>query len=280
MDGLIQRIGIIKKKGIQKNKGRKNSEIIRNKILVKVLRANRIRGDSVHYDTFDIPVQRWSTVLDALLYAKSYLDSSIGIRYSCRMASCGSCGMKINGIPRLACYTKISELEGNTIVCEPLSNFPHIRDLVTDFTQFFEHHKDMKPYIQNENALTSDMKLSEYKQLPEDVDKYLQFSYCIKCGLCYSACPSVGTDTKFPGPQALAQAYRYFADSRDTATKERLDTVDNRHGIWRCHFAGSCSVVCPKGVDPALGIQLLKRHLMSNSKNQKKIAELQDRSKS
>jgi succinate dehydrogenase / fumarate reductase iron-sulfur subunit len=188
--------------------------------------------------------------------------------------------MKINGIPRLACYTKISELEGNTIVCEPLSNFPHIRDLVTDFTQFFEHHKDMKPYIQNENALTSDMKLSEYKQLPEDVDKYLQFSYCIKCGLCYSACPSVGTDTKFPGPQALAQAYRYFADSRDTATKERLDTVDNRHGIWRCHFAGSCSVVCPKGVDPALGIQLLKRHLMSNSKNQKRIAELQDRSKS
>jgi succinate dehydrogenase / fumarate reductase iron-sulfur subunit len=280
MDGLIQRIGIIKKKGIQKNKGRKNSEIIRNKILVKVLRANRIRGDSVHYDTFDIPVQRWSTVLDALLYAKSYLDSSIGIRYSCRMASCGSCGMKINGIPRLACYTKISELEGNTIVCEPLSNFPHIRDLVTDFTQFFEHHKDMKPYIQNENALTSDIKLSEYKQLPEDVDKYLQFSYCIKCGLCYSACPSVGTDTKFPGPQALAQAYRYFADSRDTATKERLDTVDNRHGIWRCHFAGSCSVVCPKGVDPALGIQLLKRHLMSNSKNQKRIAELQDRSKS
>ena len=280
MDGLIQRIGIIKKKGIQKNKGRKNSDIIRNKILVKVLRANRMRGDSVHYDTFDIPVQRWSTVLDALLYAKSYLDSSIGIRYSCRMASCGSCGMKINGIPRLACYTKISELEGNTIVCEPLSNFPHIRDLVTDFTQFFEHHKDMKPYIQNENALTSDMKLSEYKQLPEDVDKYLQFSYCIKCGLCYSACPSVGTDTKFPGPQALAQAYRYFADSRDTATKERLDTVDNRHGIWRCHFAGSCSVVCPKGVDPALGIQLLKRHLMSNSKNQKRIAELQDRSKS
>ena len=280
MDGLIQRIGIIKKKGIQKNKGRKNSEIIRNKILVKVLRANRIRGDSVHYDTFDIPVQRWSTVLDALLYAKSYLDSSIGIRYSCRMASCGSCGMKINGIPRLACYTKISELEGNTIVCEPLSNFPHIRDLVTDFTQFFEHHKDMKPYIQNENALTSDMKLSEYKQLPEDVDKYLQFSYCIKCGLCYSACPSVGTDTKFPGPQALAQAYRYFADSRDTATKERLDTVDYKHGIWRCHFAGSCSVVCPKGVDPALGIQLLKRHLMSNSKNQKRIAELQDRSKS
>lgn len=280
MDGLIQRIGIIKKKGIQKNKGRKNSEIIRNKILVKVSRANRIRGDSVHYDTFDIPVQRWSTVLDALLYAKSYLDSSIGIRYSCRMASCGSCGMKINGIPRLACYTKISELEGSTIVCEPLTNFPHIRDLVTDFTQFFEHHKDMKPYIENENALTSDMKLSEYKQLPEDVDKYLQFSYCIKCGLCYSACPSVGTDTKFPGPQALAQAYRYFADSRDTATKERLDTVDNRHGIWRCHFAGSCSVVCPKGVDPALGIQLLKRHLMSNSKNQKRIAELQDRSKS
>src|SRR5439155_13143459 len=259
---------------------KKNDETIPEKILLKVFRAGGRMRDFAHFDRFEVPVQRWSTVLDALLYAKSYLDSSIGIRYSCRMASCGSCGMKINGIPRLACYTKISELEGNTIVCEPLTNFPHIRDLVTDFTQFFEHHKDMKPYIQNENALTSDMKLSEYKQLPEDVDKYLQFSYCIKCGLCYSACPSVGTDTKFPGPQALAQAYRYFADSRDPATKERLDIVDNRHGIWRCHFAGSCSVVCPKGVDPALGIQLLKRHLMSNSKNQKRIAELQDRSKS
>src|SRR3954471_8087593 len=103
-----------------------------------------------NHDEFEIPVQRWTTVLDGLLYAKSYLDSSIGIRYSCRMASCGSCGMKINGIPRLACYTKVSELQGDTITCEPLANFPRIRDLVTDFSQFFTHHKEMQPYIHND----------------------------------------------------------------------------------------------------------------------------------
>jgi succinate dehydrogenase / fumarate reductase iron-sulfur subunit len=276
MDKPIDKIGMLGKKNRIDDK--KNDETIPEKILLKVFRAGGRVRDFAHFDRFEVPVQRWTTVLDALLYAKSYQDSSIGIRYSCRMASCGSCGMKINGIPRLACYTKISELAGSTITCEPLINFPHIRDLVTDFSQFFKHHKEMQPYIHNKNADIKDMrKLSEFKQSPEDVDKYLQFSNCIKCGLCYSACPTVATDTKFPGPQALSQVYRYYADTRDNAIKERLDIVDERHGIWRCHFAGSCSIVCPKGIDPALGIQLLRGHMMGFSKNEKKIAELMER---
>jgi succinate dehydrogenase / fumarate reductase, iron-sulfur subunit len=273
MKEFIKKIGIIKNRNGKEDDTKK--EILRDNIVIKVFRANRTKGDSASYDSFEIPIQRWTTVLDALLYAKSYHDSSIGIRYSCRMASCGSCGMKINGVPRLACYTKISELEGSTITCEPLANFPHIRDLVTDFSQFFDHHKKMQPYIHNESSdLTDNKGLLEFKQSLEDVDKYLQFSYCIKCGLCYSACPTVATDTKFPGPQALSQAYRYYADTRDNDTKERLNIVDEKHGIWRCHFAGSCSAVCPKGVDPALGIQLLRGHLMGFSKNDKKIAKL------
>jgi succinate dehydrogenase / fumarate reductase, iron-sulfur subunit len=286
MNTILEKITGINKVKQNKEIVKKTKESLRNRVTLKVFRANRIQGESAHYDTFDVPVKRWTTVLDALIYAKSYQDSSIGIRYSCRMASCGSCGMKINGTPRLACYVKVSELESSTIICEPLPNFPLIRDLVTDFSQFFEHHKNMKPYIQNENVFEikeeeEDMKnkkkmITEFKQSPEDVDKYIQFSYCIKCGLCYSACPSVATDTKFPGPQALAQAYRYYADTRDNATKERLNIVDDKHGIWRCHFAGSCSVVCPKGVDPALGIQLLRGHLMGISKNEKKVAELRD----
>jgi succinate dehydrogenase / fumarate reductase, iron-sulfur subunit len=252
----------------------------KSSVTLKIYRANRLAGERAHYDSIEVPAQRWTTVLDALLYAKEYKDASIGIRYSCRMASCGSCGMKINGIPRLACYTKVSELEGSTITVEPLANFPHIRDLVTDFSQFFAHHHDMQPYIQNEQADIKDMnKLSEFMQSPEDLDKFLQFSYCIKCGLCYSACPTVATDTKFPGPQALSQAYRYFIDNRDTAGKERTKIVDDRHGIWRCHFAGSCSSVCPKGVDPALGIQLLRGHLLGFTKNEKKNAELKERLK-
>ena len=256
---------------------------VRGTILLKVFRANAANHHEPHtFDSFEIPLKRWTTVLDALIYAKSYMDSSIGIRYSCRMASCGSCGMKINGIPRLACYTNISELEGDIVTCEPLPNFPHIRDLVTDFSQFFTHHKEMSPYIYNDKAdirsganqeVPADL-LSEFMQTPEDVERYLQFSYCIRCGLCYSACPTVATDTKFPGPQAISQAYRYYADTRDNGAKERMHDIDNKHGIWRCHFAGSCSQVCPKGVDPALGIQLLRGHLINFSKNEKKLAEL------
>src|SRR5919199_1701028 len=274
---LIEKIGTMEKKH-EMEKQEHEKEYLRSSVVLKIYRANRGAGESPHYDKVEVPVQRWTTVLDALLYAKSYKDTSIGIRYSCRMATCGSCGMRINGIPRLACYTKVSELQGSEIMVEPLSNFPHIRDLVTDFSQFFAHHRNMEPYIHNEHTdIKENAKPTEFIQTPEDVDKYLQFSYCIKCGLCYSACPTVATDTKFPGPQALSQAYRYYADTRDNDTKERLNIVDDRHGIWRCHFAGSCSVVCPKGVDPALGIQLLRGHLMGFSKNEKKIAELQNR---
>src|SRR5918997_5715267 len=191
---LIEEIETMEKKH-EKEKHQGEKEYPKSSVTLKIYRANRRAGESPHYDRIEVPVQRWTTVLDALLYAKAYKDPSIGIRYSCRMASCGSCGMKINGIPRLACYTKISELEGSTITCEPLQNLPHIRDLVTDFSQFFNHHKEMKPYIHNENADMVDReKLSEFKQSQEDVDKYLQFSYCIRCGLCYSACPTVATD--------------------------------------------------------------------------------------
>jgi succinate dehydrogenase / fumarate reductase iron-sulfur subunit len=292
MNKLIEKIKILGRKrdtpynNAEDHQNSNKSKHIREKIILKVFRANvAMHQERPSFDSFEIPLKRWTTVLDALIYAKSYIDSSIGIRYSCRMASCGSCGMKINGIPRLACYTNISELEGDTVTCEPLPNFPHIRDLVTDFSQFFNHHKEMSPYIHNEKAdieATANQEiqehiLSEFKQTPEDVEKYLQFSYCIRCGLCYSACPTVATDTKFPGPQALSQAYRYYADTRDNGDKQRMDSIDNRHGIWRCHFAGSCSQVCPKGVDPALGIQLLRGHLMNFSKNEKKVAELRAR---
>lgn len=249
-------------------------------IVLNIYRGGPNQKPENSYDSYRVPVSRWTTVLDALIYAKERLDSSVAIRYSCRMASCGSCGMKINGIPRLACYTKISELGTHTITCEPLPNFPLIRDLVTDFQEFFDHHKKIQPYIQNLHPDPSIGELSEFVQTPQKVDEFLQFSYCIKCGLCYSACPTVATDTKFPGPQALAQAYRYFADNRDDAVEKRLSIIDDKHGIWRCHFAGSCSKVCPKGVDPALGIQMLRSHLMSITKKPKKrLAELRETSR-
>src|ERR671928_1780806 len=171
---LIEKIETMEKRK-EKERHVRKKEAIRGSVALRVFRANRSTDEHAHYDTIEVPVQRWTTVLDALLYAKAYKDPSIAIRYSCRMASCGSCGMKINGIPRLACYTKVSELQGSEIMVEPLSNFPHIRDLVTDFSQFFAHHRAVKPYIHNKHAdITENTKPTEFVQTPEDVDKFLQ----------------------------------------------------------------------------------------------------------
>jgi len=211
---------------------------------------------------YDIPKREGMTVLDALLYARDYLDHSIALRFSCRQASCGSCGMKINGRPRLACYTQVDELRSDKVVAQPMDNFAIIKDLVTDLESFFSKHRGIMPYVIRTDSAEVDHPSAEYLMKPEELERVLQFTYCIKCGLCTSSCPTVGTDSLFPGPQALAQAYRYLSDERDEGGKKRLEALDTAHGVWRCHFAGSCSAVCPKGVDPALGIQLLKRHVL------------------
>jgi succinate dehydrogenase iron-sulfur subunit len=186
------------------------------------------------------------------------------MRFSCRMASCGSCGMKVNGRPRLACETQLSELGSGAVTVEPMDNFPIVRDLVVDLESFFEKHAGVSPGLTRRGDREEQESPSgEYLMTPRQLDSFVQFTYCIKCGLCSSSCPTSSTDRRFPGPQALAQAYRSVGDVRDEGGEERLDLVDAEHGVWRCHFAGTCSAVCPKGVDPALGIQLLKRHVMA-----------------
>jgi succinate dehydrogenase / fumarate reductase iron-sulfur subunit len=171
--------------------------------------------------------------------------------------------MKINGIPRLACYTQVTELGGGPITVAPLDHYPLIRDLVTDFDGFFEKHHSIEPFLIRQDAVEQESSESEYAQSPRELDDFLQFSYCIKCGLCNAACPTAAADPLFIGPQALGQVYRYIADSRDEGAAGRIKTVDSGHGIWRCHFAGACSFVCPKGVDPALAIQRLRRLIVA-----------------
>ncbi len=229
-------------------------------ITIKIARQEA-DGTGKKFMTYKVPVEKWTTVLDAILDVKKYMDHSIGVRYSCRQATCGSCGMMINGKPRLACFTKIDELDSDEIVIEPMKNFPIMRDLAVKFDRMFATHRKLKPYIIRED---SDVKPGDRDliQTPEELEKFIQFSGCIKCGLCNSACPTMATDTSFVGPQALAQAYRYIADSRDKGKDQRLRIIDDSHGIWRCHTAGSCSQVCPKGVDPAMGIQLLRGYLL------------------
>ncbi len=235
-------------------------------VIFKVFRYDPSRDREGRFQTYKVPLVKGLTVLDALIYIKENLDPTLSMRYSCRMASCGSCGMTINGLPRLACYTQVKELNSKIIVVEPLVNFPKLRDLVSDFEDFFAKHKAMKPYLIRGDKEEQESPIDQYRQSDEELLQYLQFAYCIKCGLCYAACPVAATDKEFPGPQALAQLYRYYADSRDQAGEARLRIADNSHGIWRCHFAASCSYVCPKGVDPALAIQLLRRAVLFGGK--------------
>ena len=229
-----------------------------SKIKFKVFRISKEKPEAF-YQEYEIPNIKGMTVLEALIYIKENLDSTLSFRYSCRMGVCGSCGMYINGLPRLACHTQIAELHTNEVKVSPLPNHKIVRDLVSDLDLFFNKHKELKPYIIRKDKKELDNPTGEYLQSTQDKELYFQFSYCIKCGICYSACPTVATDFTFYGPQAMTQAFRYSKDTRDEGFKERAEKLDKSYGPWRCHFAGACAQACPKGVDPALGIQLLKR---------------------
>ena len=238
----------------------KNSSNYEKQIILRIQKYNPLQDKKKKFLDFKLQSKKWTTVLDLILEVKKNHNDSIAVRYSCRQATCGSCGMKINGRPRLACFTKVSDLESNIIKVEPMDNFPIVRDLVVNFEKFFTTHKKIKPFIIRNDS--EDVKDKEFLQTPEELDKYIQFANCIKCGLCNSVCPTMAIDSSFIGPQALAQAFRYIADNRDQAKDTRLRIIDEPHGVWRCHFPGSCSQVCPKGVDPAMGIQLLQAYLL------------------
>jgi len=210
---------------------------------------------------YRIPVKRGMTILDGLHYVRDTIDATLAYRYSCRMGVCGSCGMFIQGLPRLACQTQILELESETIEIKPMPNYPVIKDLVTDLSALFEKHRTIMPFLVRGDDATS-VPECELLQSPEDLEGYMQFAYCIKCGLCMAACPTVASDSHYLGPQSLPQAFRYNRDTRDEGWSSRVKMVSGPEGPWRCHFAGACSEACPKGVDPALGIQLLKRQLV------------------
>lgn len=235
------------------------------KLTFRVQRYLPGRDKKPYIQEFTVPSHKGMTVLDSLIYIKENIDNTLSFRSSCRMGICGSCGMLINNFPVLACHTPVEELGADRIEVRSLPNFAIIRDLVADLDPLFEKHRSLKPYIISPAREEAEEATAELLQSVEELEGYVQFAYCVKCGLCMAACPTVATDALFPGPQPLGQAYRYCTESRDTGAKERFRHADSRHGVWRCHLAGACSEACPKGVDPALAIQLLKRAMVADS---------------
>jgi len=235
------------------------------KITFRVRRFDPDVDSAPHWDSYALSVHDGMTVLEALHEIKARQAPTLAWRSSCRMGVCGSCGMFINDLPQLACQTQVLHLGTDVVAIAPLPNYPNVKDLVPDLEPLIQKHAAIKPFIIYPNQQEIDEPTGEFIQTPEERESISQFTHCIKCGICLAACPTVATDAFFLGPQALAQAYRYSADNRDCGLQDRLDAIDVFHGPYQCHLAGACSQACPKGVDPALAIQLLKRTLVLDS---------------
>jgi fumarate reductase iron-sulfur subunit len=205
---------------------------------------------------YDVPLRTGWAVLDGLNYIKDQLDGTLSYRWSCRMGICGSCGMTVNGDPKLTCSTFLTDYAPGPVRVEPLHNFPVIRDLVVELGDFLEKLRAVKPWIVRDNE--SPVEDGEFLQTPAELDEFKQYSMCINCMLCYSACPISGLEPGFIGPAAIALAQRYNLDSRDQGGAGRLDVLNEHDGLWSCTFVGECTRACPKGVDPAGAIQRYK----------------------
>ncbi len=209
----------------------------------------------------DVPEGSDLMVLDALILLKEK-DSSLSFRRSCREGVCGSDGLNMNGKNGLACITPLSELKAKTIVLRPLPGLPVVRDLIIDMTQFYQQYEKIKPYLINDAQPAA----RENIQTIEERDKLDGLYECILCACCSTSCPSFWWNPdKFIGPAGLLHAYRFLIDSRDTATEERLDGLQDAYSVFRCHGIMNCVDVCPKGLNPTKAIGHIKSMLLNRA---------------
>jgi succinate dehydrogenase / fumarate reductase iron-sulfur subunit len=212
------------------------------------------RGDpESHFDEFDVPVGPRTSVLDALRWIEVHADPTLAIRHSCFHASCGTCGVRVNGREELACVTSVSDL-GRTITVEPEANIPILADLVLDMREFYARFPDEHPVLRSSE-------LPRGSEPPDGIEAFERFEDCIECGLCLSACPIAATTDEYVGPAALAAAQRLIEEPRGTDTATVLRWADDPNGAWRCHAAFECTEACPSDVRPAERIMALRRVL-------------------
>jgi len=213
--------------------------------------------------SINVPIDKDIMVLDLLHLAKEQ-EPSLAFRRSCREGVCGSDGMNINGKNGLACITPLSEvLRNNKLILRPLPGLPVIRDLIVDMKQFFDQLEKVQPFL----ITSGEVPEKERTQSPEQREVLDGLYECILCGCCTSACPSFWWNPdKFLGPAALLQSWRFIADSRDEATEERLDNLEDAFSVYRCKGIMNCTSVCPKGLNPTKAIAEIKNKLIQRTK--------------
>mgnify|MGYP001204755528 FL=1 len=210
----------------------------------------------------EIPEGSDMMVLDALILLKEQ-DTTISFRRSCREGVCGSDGMNINGKNGLGCITPLSAVPAKKIVLRPLPGLPVVRDLVIDMTQFYNQYEKIKPFLINDGK---NPPAREHLQTIDEREKLDGLYECILCACCSTSCPSFWWNPdKFIGPAGLLHAYRFLIDSRDTATEERLDGLQDAYSVFRCHGIMNCVDVCPKGLNPTKAIGHIKSMLLSRA---------------
>lgn len=227
-------------------------------ITIEVMRYHPERDSKPWAQTFDIEWTKDMSILDALQLIKDEYEPELTYRWSCRMEVCGSCGMVVNGVPKLACSTFVRDYEDvGKITIGALDHFPIEKDLVVDPKSFIDKIESVNPYIINKkNHPPADQ---ENQQTPAQLAKFKPLTMCINCMLCYQGCPQMPMTPDFLGPAATAMAMRYNLDSRDEGNQERFEVMNKKDtGIWACTFVGYCSEVCPKHVDPAGAVQQAK----------------------
>jgi len=238
----------------------KAKEGAKNVRVFEVYRYNPedVQKTNPYIDKFEIDTDECGPmVLDALIKIKSDHDSSLTFRRSCREGICGSCAMNIDGTNTLACTKSISECKSSGVKIYPLPHMPVVKDLVPDLTNFYEQYKSIKPWLQAE---LPDNQNEERLQSPEDREKLDGLYECILCACCSTSCPSYWWNSdKYLGPATLLQAQRWIADSRDEATAERLDELEDPFKLYRCHTIMNCTNTCPKGLNPAKAIASIKQ---------------------
>jgi succinate dehydrogenase / fumarate reductase iron-sulfur subunit len=215
------------------------------------------------FDEFTVPFEQGLTVLDALIYARDTFDSSLTFRHSCRQAICGSDAFFINGSQRLGCRTQIEGLD-EPVRVEPLPYQEVVKDLVVDMEHFYDQMEIVEPYFQSEQRPDGD--LEEQRQRPENREKIKMSTRCIWCGACTSSC-NIAAGGNYLGPAAINKAYRFVMDERESEAikQDRLETMDQENGVWRCQTQFSCTNVCPKDIPLTEHIQELKREAVKNN---------------